>query len=326
MADALYVRNAEEERIQVDAAVAVGEVWQLPDGRAAVFVRKAGSVGDVAASTNDYGDFRTLGEYDLPLTSSITILDGGKVFWDHSANLCHFRKVNDRDFYVGRAVGDSASNTIRVELNVDPPPDIDLLRNAVLSVPVGTQAVGGFGFTKVLGGAHSLELTATNEAQKIDMLSVDGFAKGANAIVTIILRIADDGAGTAADFNVGVANGTNATDADLITESVFFHFNANSTTIYAESDDGTTEVTATDTTTTYTEGSAVANRKEFWIDMRNPADVQMYVDGVNVLPATVFNVDAATGPLFLLAHLEKTAAADVYRAILDRFDCRFGEQ
>jgi hypothetical protein len=325
MPEAIYVREAHEDHIQVDAAVAVGEVWQLPDGRAAVFVTKSGATGGVAASTNDYGNFRTLGEMDLPLTGSITILDGGDVWWDHSANLAHFKKVNDRDFYVGRAVGNSSSNTVRVELNVDPKPDIDLLKDPCLIVPVGTQAVGAFGYPKMLGGAAFLELTATNEAQKIDMLSVDGFAKGANAIVTITFRVPSDGAGTVVDVNLGIANGTHATDADSITESVFFHLDANNTNINAESDDGTTEVAATDTTTDYTEGSAVANRKELWIDMRDPADVQLYVDGVNVLPATTFNVDASTGPWFLLFHMEKTSSTDTYQIVLDRFDVRFME-
>jgi hypothetical protein len=56
-----------------------------------------------------------------------------------------------------------------------------------------------------------------------------------------------------------------------------------------------------------TAGAAVANRVEFWIDMRNPADIQLYVDGVNVLPSSVFKLDAATGPIGLLAHVEKTS-------------------
>ena len=43
------------------------------------------------------------------------------------------------------------------------------------------------------------------------------------------------------------------------------------------------------------------------IDGRNPADIQMYVNGALVLTAEVFKLDAATGPLKLLAHIEKTA-------------------
>lgn len=303
-----------------DAAVSGGEVVQLKDGRAAVLPV------DLASGIKGAGSVE--GIFKLQKTASIAILNGGRVYWDHSANKAHYKKVNDRDFYVGRAVADSdeSSTTVNVAFNIDPPYDIDLLRDAALSVPVGTQVVGAFGFPKVLGGALSLELTATNEAQKVDLLSVDGFAKAANAIAEFIFRIPDDGAGTAADLSIGVANGTHATDADSITEAVFAHLDANATAIKLESDDGTTEVNATDSTKTYSEGSAVANRTEVWIDMRDPADVQIYINGVLCLADTVFNVDAATGPFFLLAHLEKTSSTDVYRAVLDAARVRLGQQ
>jgi hypothetical protein len=49
-----------------------------------------------------------------------------------------------------------------------------------------------------------------------------------------------------------------------------------------------------------------------WFDMRNPADCQIYINAANVLPSSVFNVNVATGPLFLLAHLEKTSSTDTY--------------
>lgn len=328
MADAVFVREWYEQRLTAAAAVGVGEVWQTADGKAAVYDRLAGLSTNPAVSgaSGEAVKFVTAGKFTMPLTASIVILDGGRVYWDHSANACHFKKVNDRDFYLGRAVGDSSGGSVVVDLNSDPRPDIDLLRDAVLSVPVGTQAVGGFGFPKILGGSQSVELTSTSEAQKIDLLSVDGFAKGANAIAEFIFRIPDDGAGTAADFNVGVANGTHATDANSITERVLFHTDANALDILAWSTDGTTTVALTDTTINYAEGSAVANRVECWIDMRNPADCQLYIDGVLVLGASVFNVDVATGPFFLLVHLEKTSAADVFRAVIDRACVRFAEQ
>jgi FMN-dependent NADH-azoreductase len=42
------------------------------------------------------------------------------------------------------------------------------------------------------------------------------------------------------------------------------------------------------------------------MDARDPASVKLYVDGVRVLSGTTFVLTAATGPLGLLAHLEKT--------------------
>ena len=70
-------------------------------------------------------------------------------------------------------------------------------------------------------------------------------------------------------------------------------------------------------TADYAEGSALANRVEVWFDGRTPADPQVYVDGVNVLPASVFSMAAASGPLYLLAHLEKTSSTDTYKVAVD---------
>ena len=47
-----------------------------------------------------------------------------------------------------------------------------------------------------IGGSTVMELTATNEAQKTDVLSVDGFAVGAKAIVEAVVRVISDGAPT----------------------------------------------------------------------------------------------------------------------------------
>jgi len=238
------------------------------------------------------------------------LLMGGRVYWDHSENVATFRKVNDRDFYVGRVVvADAAATdtTVKVALNIDPPYDVDILRDGALSVATGTVAAGGFDLPRRYGGAMGLSLTATNEAQCVDMLSVDRFAIGSNPILEAIIRVGANGSTSAVDINIGLANGTSTTDADAITEHVLFHIDGGSTAINAQSKDGTTTVTATDTTKTISAGSAVANRSELWIDARNTSNVKLYVDGVRVLSATTFSLAAATGPLGLLAHVEKTS-------------------
>jgi predicted RecA/RadA family phage recombinase len=305
-----------------DAATLAGEVVQLKDGRAAVVPT------DVASGA--LGAARTKGVWRLLKTAAIAILNGGRVYFDHSANKAHYKKVNDRDFYVGRAVGDSSESdtTVDVELNIDPAYDIDMLagEGGFLSVPTGTQAVGAFGFPKRFGRSVLLELTATSEPQCVDMLSVDRFAVASNPIAEFVFRPAVNGSGAAVDFNVGIASGTSTSDADAIAESVFAHIDGASTAINAESDDGTTEVNATDTTKVITAGSAVANRTEVWIDARDPADVQVYVDGVNVLPNSAFVLTAAAGPLALLAHLEKTTGTTTAQFYVDRACVRLGQQ
>jgi len=321
-AEASFLRTRDDNRKTAVAAVAAGEVHQLADGRAAVYT------GLNAAATNDSTNWNTSGKFTLIKTAGFVALAGGRAYWDHSANKVNYKKVSDRDFYLGRFVEDatSASTSCVVDVNVDPAYDLDLSRDPMISVLAGTAAAGAFGYPVRLGGAQVLELTATNEAQKVDLLSVDGFATGANAIIEGAFRVLSDGAGTVVDASLGVANGTHATDADSITESVFIHLDANNTNINAESDDGTTEVAATDTTTDYTEGSALATRVEFWMDMRDPADVQIYINGSLVLGATVFNVNAAAGPWFLLAHVEKSSSTDTYKLAVDWLRARFMEQ
>lgn len=294
-----------------DAAYSAGDVIQLPDGRAGVV--------SVDVASGDTVGVYVSGIFKVAKTTSMKQLPGLPAYFDHSAEKAHYKKVNDRDFYLGLIQQDAAEAATvgYVALNVPYNPTIDALRDPCLSVNVGTAAAGGFGYPVRLGGSQILEITATNEAQKTDLLSVNGFATGANAIVRGVFRVISDGSNATQDFNIGVANGTHASDADDITESVFIHIDGNSTNIAAESDDGTTQVAATDTTVDYTEGSAVANQVEFWLDMRSPADVQIYVNGANVLPSSVFDVSAATGPWFLLAHLEKSSSTDVFKVGVD---------
>lgn len=321
MAEGRSIRDFGIQRVLADATITPYEVLQTPTGEAGVYDKTT------ATSSGNYYEIRTRGTFAVAKTTSIVILKGGKVYWDYSANTATFKKVNDRDFYVGLAAEDatSASNIVNVDLNAARDPDIDLFRDGFLTVPVGTQALGGFLPPQNRGGSYFLELTSTNEAQKLDMLSVDRFAKGANAIAEFVVRVPSDGAGTVVDVSIGLANGTHATDASSITERIFFHLDANNTNINLESGDGTTTVAITDTTTDYTEGSAVANRFELWLDMRDPADVQCYVEGVNVLPSSVFNIDALTGPLGLLVHIEKTSSTDTYQLAIDRACVRYAE-
>lgn len=316
------VRDLGIERILAGATLTPYEVYQSPSGKAGVYDKTT------ATASGDYADLTTIGTFTIAKTTGIVLLKGGRVYWDHSANTCTYRKVSDRDFYIGRAAEDatSAAVSVPVLLNEDPPYDIDLARDGFISALAGTAAAGGFGYPVNLGGSLIFELTATSEAQKVDALSVDGFALGANAIIEGAFRVNSDGAGTVVDVSMGVANGTHATDADSITDVVLLHLDANNTNILAQSRDGTTTVAATDTTTDYTEGTALSTRKEFWIDMRDPADVQIYVDGVNVLPATTFNVNASVATWFLLVHVEKTSSTDTYKLAVDWLRARFSEQ
>lgn len=320
MADATFLRAQSPHLITVTSAVSAGEIRQGPDGLAYYLNSPSGaSSGDANVKFTDNG------QVTVTKTSGVVFLDGGRVYWDHSANSATFKRNNDRDFYLGRSVGDAASTdtTCTVKLNIPEFAgyDYDLIRDSYVTALVGTQALGGFGLYE-RGGARKIVISSTNEAQKADALARGGFATAANAIIEGAFTVVDDGSGTAVDISMGIANATHATDADSITDSVFIHLNANDVNIYAESDDGTNEVNATDSTIDYTAGTRV----EFWLDMRNPADIQMYLDGVLILPFTTFNVSASTATWKLFFHVEKTSSTDTYEIDLDFLKARLAEQ
>jgi predicted RecA/RadA family phage recombinase len=306
VADAVRVRKWDERLLTAGAAVAAGEVWQLADGRAAVYDER------LAASSGDRTTFQTSGTYTVTKTTSVVLTDGQPVYWDHSANSATYAPASDRDFFLGACVGDAASAdaTCQVNINVRPSYKIEMGRNAledefltvVVKTVVGSTTVE-VPHLEYWPGAARMVFGATAEAQKVDALSQQGFAVTSNWIVEGGFNVIDDGDATAIDFNIGVANGTHATDADSITESCFLHLDGNTLDLFAESDDGGTEVAATDTTVNI----ALATPVHFVIDGRNPADVQIYVNGVLMLGSTTFVLTAATGPLKLLAHLEKTS-------------------
>lgn len=299
---ALYRQDGESLDFTAPAAITGGEVFQLSDGRAAVC--------PVDVASGAVGAASVCGVYRLKLTDSINILAGGKVYWDHSANKAHFKQANDRDFYVGVAVADvtaGTDQTVDVALNVNPVYEYDSTRDPSSRTLVGSSTISTF------GGTTKLTLASTSEAEKTDLVSKRAFAVGSNPILEARIQVVSDGAGTAADFNVGLASGTHATDFDAIAEFVAIQMDANSTQVNAQSDDGTTDVALADTLVDVTENTAF----EVWIDGRTPSSVKIYIDGVRVLSATTFTLAAATGPLYAIAHLEKTSSTDTYDVDID---------
>lgn len=293
MAEANFVQEGESLDWTPTAAVSAGQVIQVTDGRAAF--------APTAIAAGDLGAVQVEGIAELDKTTSMVVLKGSPLFWDASANKVHLRHRNDADFYVGIAQEDAtaAATTVKVALNVAPQWTASLA-DGFVSVPINT---AGFPFVHGAGAGVNLGFSATAEAQKVDALSHRGFAPGTPAIVEALICVNTNGDASAVDINVGVASATHATDADSIAESMFCHIDGASTNINFESDDGTTEVSATDSTLDFTAGTPFLVQ----FDMRDDEDIQVYVDGVNVLPSSVFKLNAATGPLKLLAHMEKTS-------------------
>lgn len=281
------------------AAVTAGEVLHLPDGRAAY--------APTAIAAGVKGALQVAGICTVTKTASVVMLEGQPVYWDSSAGSATYTPASDEDFFLGTLVyadAASADTTCKVALNVRPTYKIDINRGCEEdAVTTAVVLTAGTPSIATIGGSTRLSFSATAEAQKLDILSRQGFALGSDWIVEGQFTVVDDGDAAAIDFNIGVANATHASDADSITESCFLHLDGNSLDLYAESDDGTTEVAATDTTVNIVLSTPV----HFVMDGRDPSDVQIYVNGALVLSGTTFDISAATGPLKLLAHLEKTA-------------------
>lgn len=303
------------------ANYADGEIIQLPTGEAGVLDRTTVSSG----SRTD--GFRTRGKFTVEKTVGVQLLPGQEAYWDHSTNKATYQKVNDKDFCLGTVCADAAGTalTCTVDLNKRQQADIDLNRDHFDSVIIGTQAVDTMGLYQ-RGGGRKLILSSTSQAQKVDLFSRDRFAVASNWVVEYLFTVPSVGSGTEPDLNFGVANDTNATDVEAITEFCVVRVNGNALDLFADSDDGSTDVGETDTTVNITAGSAVSNRVHVLFDGRNPADIQIIVNGALVLDSTVFRLDAAAGPLGLLVHLEKTSSASTFEAALERARVWYSEQ
>lgn len=314
-AEAIYKHDDETINIVVPTGgYSSGQVILLADGRAGV----VSSLNDVEAG--DTVAVKVKGQHRVLKTASVVILDGGEVMFDHSANTATFPLyVTSKDFYLGRAVGDAAAadTDILVDFNADRNSAfITLQKSAFVNARVYT---AGFPRGSMMGGSFYAGFSATAEAQKEDLLSVQSFAADANWIVEGIITVVTAADADVADLNVGVANATHASDADSITESCFIHIDSNgSTNILAESDDGTTEVAATDTTQDWVAGTPF----HFTFDGRTLTDIQLYINGVNYLPATVFKLDKATGPLKALFHFEKSSNDSLCDVLLSKLEVR----
>jgi hypothetical protein len=301
-AEAIVKLPRDEYQITAAAAVASGEVWQMPDGRAAVYK------GQNAAASGDLTGWCATGKATVTKAANLVWIKGDPIWWDHSANAATPNEpigAGDRDFYLGTAVEDAtaAATTGEVDLNVQPSWIIDSTRD------VGTTLVVLTSGTPTLvsrGGLLNATFSATAEAQKLDWLSGRSFTLASNWVLEALVLLVTTCDADVGDVSIGVANATHASDADSITESAFFHLDLGADlNIDAESDDGTTEVAATDTTIDIVAGTPIRLK----LDGRDPSNVKYYINGAEVLSATsnLGNIAAATGPLFALFHFEKSS-------------------
>ena len=288
--EAQMLKSAESLELTAPSALVAGQVLRDISGFVGVHPAIAGTAsGDVAAIQIAPNIYR------LAKTADILLFPGQKAYWVTSTNKVSYAG----DVLIGTVLLDAAAaaTTVDVVLNADPMRSIDFRDGG------WDQArLLGYGISSV-GGTTFLDLGLTAEAAMASILSHKSIAIANPFIAFFDFAIFDVGDNAALDLNIGLANAGHATDADSITESMFLHIDGTSLNLMAESDDGTTEVTTVDTTVDAVDDTFI----HAVMDARALADIQLYVNGVNVLPDSVFKLDAATGPIKLLAHAEKTS-------------------
>ena len=288
--EASYSYERDEVHFTGAAAFASGQVIELPDGRAGVI-----QGGGAGYAIGDAVIAKVAGVHTMAKTADIVLLDGQKVYWVRSTNKTNYTG----DFVAGTVRGDAAAAATTVDV------DLNVLPNYLISLDQGEwveEATDGLGVTKV-GAAKKLAFDAVAEVAQAALYSLDTIAVARKPILEAWAAIYDIGNNAALDISLGLATGSHATDFDSVTEAVLLHLDGSALSILAESVDGTTEVAATDTLV-----DAVDDVYFFvQIDCRDLADIQIYINGVLMLTASVFKLDAATGPLVPIAHLEKTS-------------------
>lgn len=293
-----YVQVGETIDWTADATYSQGDIIQLRDGRA----------GQITAdcASGDLVGVRVAGIIRVEKTTSMVVLVTSKLFWDHSADKAHLLHVNDRDFYLGVAMEDAAAaaTDVLVNLNVQPVYTIGL-EHGFASVRVQTA-----GFVTGAGAGRegcNLEFSATNEAQKTDALTHRSYPSATGeGIAHFLITVVDNGDNAALDMDWGLAVGTHATDVEAITKRVVFHLDGNTLDLDLASDDGSTDTTLVDTTINIVEGTPFLCQ----LDVRNPAVILAYVNGVRVLDGvtgTATTLNIGTDNFKVLVHMEKTA-------------------
>lgn len=296
--DAGMKHDHSEVKMTTLVALSNGQVVQTPDGRAAVYN------GLRAAEANDYVTLFTGGVRDVTKSTSVAFLPGQEVWWDIANNRATYRlaALATASFYVGLAIegATAAATTIKVAMNQQPAYLID---TNVMNGEWAANGTLGLGVTRSVMGEITLAFDAVAEVAQAELYSTRNVDVDDKPIWEAEVAIYNIGDAAALDIDLGMASATHASDFDAIAAFVAFHLDGNSLNINAHSDDATTDVAAVDTTI-----DAVDDTYLFLqIDARDKSDVQLYINGANVLPATTFTLAAHTSTLKAIALIEKTS-------------------
>lgn len=314
------------------------DLWEVVEAEDLMGVVCAGAMGvsgpDTSIAAGATGKIEVEGLYQVPKATGQAWKAGDEIRWD-STN----KRGNLFGFGIWRLMGVAAypaaenATVAYVRLNAAPKYDaglryeyLDHFRGksapaAAASVVDGpwakadTSSAGSPTLTTLdsdAGGAIKGLLDNTNEVQNLCLYHGDikSFDVDDKLLFEARVKLADVAA--SGKFRIGLAGNRND-DPDAIAQSVFFAQDAAALDLLAESDDGTTEVAATDTLQNLTADTYV----HLGMDLRDKSNIKLYVNGERVLSGTTFTLAAYTGKLQPLVQLQKTAATATQSFTLD---------
>jgi predicted RecA/RadA family phage recombinase len=280
------------------AAQDAGDVIPLSDGRIGVLTGLSSGIEDDSRGVAVEGVFK------FTTATALCILPGTRVYWAPT-NETTAVKWAAGYHYLGVAVDYSLAGvlTCAVDINVQPKALIDLQDPLNTWTSAATDGLGTvWNFDDGLG-CVTLAMDAVAEVAKADLLSDRSIPAGDGFIAHILAAVYDIGDNAALDINLGVASATHASDAESIASFVLFQLDGAALDLFAQSDDGTTDVTLFDTTKAVVDDTYHL----FQIDASDLTDIQLYFDGVNVLPASTFTLEKNASAIKALVHIEKTS-------------------
>jgi len=284
------------------AAVAAGEVLQVPDGRAGVAI-DAAAAGALVSCQID-------GIFKATKTASEIYVPGQRIYWDASTGKATaVPPITAADFFLGCAADDAAAvdAEAKIALNQDWEGSVDQ-RSATFAV-ASTLTAGDPRVTQVGGGARFV-IDATSEAQMISILSHKAVALDSDWIFLAEV-VVDAAAGNATDISIGVSDSGHASDFQSAGSFCTIHIDGGAQDILVQSDDTATDVAPIDSNLNWVAATPFA----LAIDGRDPADIKLYVNGIReTATSTTLAIAIAASGLKACVHIEKstgTNTADV---------------
>lgn len=295
---ATLCNSGDSVRIVPLAALASGDIVQLPDGRAAVYESaRSADTGDVNAGA------RVVARWAVKKTASMVFLHGSNVYYDRATGLATILKGVGR-FWIGTVAKDAAAADATV--------DVFLNKRACYVTELGGpwEEGGGFAASDALGlgsvfadNLVTLAFDAVAEIARASILANMGVDIDDGPIAEFELAVFNIGDNAALDINFGLATEAHATDFDASAQYVAVHLDGNSLVINTQSKDGTNNVAAQTASV-----SVVDDTYYLWqFDCRDKSNIKIYRNGVLLAGAATLHLNAYTGTLYLVVHLEKTS-------------------